>query len=292
MCDIFVPKIICILLGKMNQIYIIHIYIVPTTCKPNNIYLKINTQQQLPYHNMATPNIEAYLHKQTQLYQHVLRSTAELKQTIKHQNTIKQNQTIPKQHLPRPLKTFRTTPLNETFSKQYRELFFQHLDKILIHNETGLELQQTKLTNIITDTERQLSMSTESTDKIRQYYHQFLTINNITDHEALPTLKARLTTPKTTPIASTTSTNTDKVHTCNSTQHNVPAPPNTNDQGPTQAQPEPLSTREQPDQQNTQPSEPTAQRKRKQNETHPAATKQLKLHHFLGQSSLHNLANT
>ena len=252
---------------------------------------------------MATLNIEAYLQEQTQLYQHVLRSTTELKQTIKHQNTVKQNQTIPKQYLPRPLKTFGTTPLNEIFSKQYRELFSQHLDKVLIHNQTTLELQQTKLTNIITDTECQLSNSTESTDKKRQYYHQFLTDNNITNHEALPILKVKLATSKTTttPTTSTNTTNTDKVHTLNSTKHNtsVPpkaVPPNTNDQGPTQTQPEPSATRERPDQQNhtihTQPTKPTAQRKRKQNETHPAATKQLKLHHFLGQSSQQNPANT
>ena len=48
---------------------------------------------------MATLNIEVYLQEQTQLYQQVLRSTTELKQTIKYQNMLKQNQTIPKQYL-------------------------------------------------------------------------------------------------------------------------------------------------------------------------------------------------
>ena len=244
---------------------------------------------------MTSRNIEAYLQKQTQLYQHILHSTIELKRTIKHQNILKQNQTIPKQYLPRPLKTFGTTPLNETFTTQYRELFFQHLDKVLIHNQTSLKLQQTKLTNIITDTERQLSMSTESTDKIREYYHQFLANNNITNHETLPILKVKLTTSKTTPTTPTTPTNIGNADTSNSTKHNALATPNTSNQGPTQVQPEP-STSERPDQQNyttnTQPTQPITQRKRKQNETQPAATKQLKIHHFLHQSLRHNPAYT
>lgn len=240
-------------------------------------------------HNMATLNIEMYLQKQTQMYQHILQNTANLKQTIKYQNMLKQNKTIPKQYLSRPLKTFGTTLLNETFTIQYGNLFFQHLDKVLIHNQTSLELQQTKLTNIIADTERQLNMSTESTDKIRQYYYQFLTNNNITNHETLPILKAKLTTSQTTPTTPATS-NRDSTDTLNSTEHNVPATPNTSNQGPTQVQPEP-STTERPDQQNhptnTQPTKPTIQRKRKQNETQPAK-KQLKLHHFLHQSLRHN----
>ena len=91
--------------------------------------------------NMATLNIEVYLQEQTQLYQQVLCSTTELKQTIKYQNMLKQNQTIPKQYLPRPLKIFGTTPLNGIFTLQYKELFSQHLDKVLIHNQMSLELQ-------------------------------------------------------------------------------------------------------------------------------------------------------
>ena len=124
---------------------------------------------------------------------------------------MKHNQTIPKQYLPRPLTNFGTTSQGETFKTQYKDLFFQHLDKVLIHNQTNLELQQTKLTNIITDTERQLSTSTESTDQITLYYHQFMTNNNITNHQTLPSLKARLTnsathttTQKTNSLANTT----------------------------------------------------------------------------------------
>ena len=56
------------------------------------------------------------------------------------------------------------------------------------------------------------------------------------------------------------------------------------------------STREQSDQRNytidTQPTEQTTQKKRKQDKKkHPTATKQLKLHHLLGQSSQHNPAH-
>ena len=146
-------------------------------------------------------------------------------------------------------------------------------------------------------------MSTESTDKIGQYYHQFLTDNNITNHETLPILKVKLVTSKTTTTTPTTSTNTDKVHTLNCTKHNAPPPPpNT---GPTQAQPEPSSTREQPDQQNIQPTEPTAQRKCKQKQNPPNSkkttkttpffrpklttkpSKHLNIHNF----STHNLTN-
>ena len=130
-------------------------------------------------------------------------------------------------------------------------------------------------------------MSTENTDRIRQYHHQFLS-DNITNHETLPILKTRLVTTPTTP---TTSINNDNVHTPNSTKHNTPAPPSTYDQRLTQVQPEP-PTRKRPDQLNPQPTKPTTQRKRKQNETHPGAMKQLKLYHFLGQSSQHNPANT
>lgn len=155
---------------------------------------------------MATLNIEMYLHKQTQMYQSILHTTRKMKQTIAYQKNLKQHRTIPKHLSPHPLTLFGTTTLTETFKTQYRNLFFQHLDEVLIHNQTILELQQTKLTNIITDTERQLSTSKESTEKVTQYYHQFLADNKITNHETLPTLKAKLTKttqPQTTPTTST-----------------------------------------------------------------------------------------
>ena len=218
---------------------------------------------------MADTTLEAYLHQQSQLYQTLLHNITVLKQTIQHQENVKHNQTIPKQYLPHPLTTFGTTTSYKTFKKQYKDLFFQHLEKVLIHNQTTLELQQTKLTNIIMDTEHQLSTSTESTDQITLYYHQFMTNNNITNHQTLPSLKARLT---------------------NSATHTT-----SKKQTPRQALPI-SSTREQPDQRkytiDAQPTQPTTQRKRKQDKKHPTATKRLKLHHFLGRSSQHNPAHT
>ena len=95
-----------------------------------------------------------------------------------------------------------------SLNTQHRDLFFQHLDEALIHNDAALELQQTKLTNIITDTECHLSTSTGGTGKITQYYHQFLASNRITNNKTLPALKAKLTknTMQTTPNSPTTST--------------------------------------------------------------------------------------
>ena len=161
----------------------------------HNIYSQYQRQNSSTHSNsnMANTTLEAYLHQQSQLYQTLLHNVTVLKRTIQHQENMKHNQTIPKQYLPRPLTTFGTTSQGETFKTQYKDLLFQHLDKVLIHNQTNLELQQTKLTNIITDTERQLSTSTESTDQITLYYHQFMTNNKITNHQTLPSLKARLT---------------------------------------------------------------------------------------------------
>ena len=78
------------------------------------------------------------------------------------------------------------------FLEEFQALFFKHLDKVITQNTISLEVEKALLRQIIRHTEEELAYLPVSDTVIAQYHWQFLTINNIQNHDIHPTLLQRL----------------------------------------------------------------------------------------------------
>ena len=119
---------------------------------------------------------------------------------------MKTYRTIPRKFKPPSVPTT-TNPdiqLTDDFNRKYEELFFNHLDKILMNDSLTFKLIKLRIDNILAQTETYLSSVQTSPQTLSDLYHQFLTINHITDHTPLPVLQAKLPTTNTTTDQKTT----------------------------------------------------------------------------------------
>ncbi len=141
--------------------------------------------------------IESFLQRQTQQYQQHLTTRNKTIKTIRYQNNIKTYRTIPKQYLPlqTPELIIQDTTLSRQFDQQYESLFFDNLDKVITQNTITLELENARLRDIIQQTEKHLTTVTAPTDVITQLHRNFLTRNNITNHDDATT--SAITNPST-----------------------------------------------------------------------------------------------
>ncbi len=144
--------------------------------------------------SFAQTEIEAFLEQQTQQYQQHLTTRNKTIKTLRHQNNIKAYRTIPKLYLPpkTPELIIQDTTLSRQFDQQYESLFFDNLDKVITQNTITLELENARLRHIIQQTEKHLTTVTAPTNVITQLHCNFLTRNNITDHDILPELQRTL----------------------------------------------------------------------------------------------------
>ena len=113
---------------------------------------------------------------------------------------MKTYRTIPRKFKPPsvPTTTNPDTQLTDDFNQKYEELFFNHLDKILMNDSLTLELTKSRIDNILAQTETYLSSLQASPQTLSDLYHQFLSTNHITDHTPLPVLQTKLPTTITT----------------------------------------------------------------------------------------------
>lgn len=157
---------------------------------------------------MATT--EEFLQQQTSQYQHHAANKKKVTQLLENQHNIKAYKTIPKQYQPASIpKTLTDNPtLTREFREQYEQLFFQHLEKTIVHNTITLELENSRLQHILSHTERHLASLALPSHTLAQLYHQFLATNNITDHEISPELRKILPTGFTTETTKSTSVQT------------------------------------------------------------------------------------
>ena len=90
-------------------------------------------------------------------YQQHLTTRNRIAKILHHQNNIKMSKTIPKQYRPPSSLTVipTNTELQEDFNKQLQDLFFQHLDKVILHNTIALELENARLQELTHHTKRQ-----------------------------------------------------------------------------------------------------------------------------------------
>lgn len=141
---------------------------------------------------MASP--EEFLQQQTTQYQHHTANKKKVTQLLEHQQNIKTYKTIPKHYFPPSIpKTLTDNPaLTREFQEQYEQLFFQHLDKTILSNTITLELENARLEQILSHTEKHLAVLPIPSDICAKLYHKFLTTNNITNHETSPQLLNKL----------------------------------------------------------------------------------------------------
>ena len=100
-------------------------------------------------------NLTAFLREQGKKYQSHLIKQNKLSTALHFQRNIQLYKSIPKQYLP-PSGLDMPTNDNESlvveFTRAYEEIFFQHLDKVIIHNTISLELEEAHLRNITSPT--------------------------------------------------------------------------------------------------------------------------------------------
>ena len=102
---------------------------------------------------------ESFLEEKYPEHQQHLATRNRIAKILQNQNNIKAYKMIPKQYCPPT--TLMTVPFNTTlkdeFESQFQKLFFQHLDKVITHNTIALELENARIQELITCTEKQIS---------------------------------------------------------------------------------------------------------------------------------------
>ena len=124
-------------------------------------YLHIHTHTHTHIHTMKqTMNEDMELLKRNSKDYQTHRSTANrIGKALQHQNNIKLFQSIPKRYQPPaiPELVVPNSDISKKFTAQYEKLFFQCLDEAITHNTISLELENARLKEIVTRTEKQLS---------------------------------------------------------------------------------------------------------------------------------------
>ena len=150
--------------------------------------------------------VHSFLDDQTKELKKCKQRQKEIEQSIRYYQNMKMYRTIPRKFKPSniPTTTNPETPLTDDFNQKYEELFFSHLDKVLVSDNLTLELTKLRIDNILAQTETHLSSLQLSPRTLSDLYNQFLTNNHITDHTPLPVLQAKLPTTVTTTDQRTT----------------------------------------------------------------------------------------
>ena len=123
---------------------------------------------------------EHVLHTLSQEYKTTLAQVKRLEHTLKQQQFMVLHKSIPKMYQPKVLTPVNPiTPLTEDFNKEYRTLFFKHLERVMTNNNIALEIKRARLTNILSQIDHYLSSCGETPNNIAKLYDNFITENQI-----------------------------------------------------------------------------------------------------------------
>lgn len=200
------------------------------------MYTKLHTH----YNRVLTLNIieltmatfittEEMLQKNSSEYQQHLTTRNRIAKALEYQNNIMAFQTIPKCFLPSttPQTVIPNPTLSTEFQTEYQQLFFRHLNKVITHNTITLELENARLNELVTRTEKQLSTLTAPSETITQLRHKFYTENNIPIEETLPTAPLKVTQGEAQPPSTSGSKcNSTKTHSMRTRKRNSHHQPN------------------------------------------------------------------
>lgn len=130
---------------------------------------------------MATPDTsEHVLHTLSQEYKIHLAQVNRIKHTLEQQQNMMLHNSIPKMYQPKVLTSVNPiASLTEDFNKEYRALFFKHLERVMTNNNIALEVKKARLANILTQLDHYLSRCGEPPDHIAKLYDNFIMENQI-----------------------------------------------------------------------------------------------------------------
>lgn len=131
---------------------------------------------------MAMPEkSEHVLRTLSQEYKTHLTQVNKLKHTLKQQQSMMLHKSIPKMYQPKVLTSVNPiTSLTEDFNKDYRALFFKHLERVMTNNNIALEVKKARLANILIQIDQYLGSCGETPEHIARLYDNFITENQIT----------------------------------------------------------------------------------------------------------------
>lgn len=124
--------------------------------------------------------------------------TDNLERVINHQTTIIKWGSVPKKYKPHHLVIQSHSKLKEKFEKDYKHLFFKHLNSVIEENKIAAEIQKAKSHSLGLAVEKALIDSDLPTETIQKKYDQFLSNSNLQNHVPLPKLQEKLRKSKTT----------------------------------------------------------------------------------------------
>ena len=115
----------------------------------------------------------------SQEYKTHLTQVNKLEHTLKQQQSMMLHKSIPKMYQPKVLTSVNpTTSLTEDFNKDYRALFFKHLERVMTNN-IALEVRKARLANILIQIDQYLGSCGETPEHIARLYDNFITENQI-----------------------------------------------------------------------------------------------------------------
>lgn len=134
-----------------------------------------------------------YLEQRSKEYQNHLASRNKLEKAIKFHQQIKITREIPRQFKPKiPHPISRAISLQEEFNKEYDELFFKHLDKVITQNQVSREIEEGALQAIICQTAQELTQLDKPLEEVHHLYYTFIQNNSITEEKIPAEVKAKL----------------------------------------------------------------------------------------------------
>ena len=142
---------------------------------------------------LLSMSVTTFQSSQSAEYQHHVSQVTTLTTTLTHQQNIQTYKTIPKPYQPRPLKTSDPS-LAQQFTQEYHDLFFKHLEKVIMNNQIKLELHKSALTSIIVQTEMHISRLSLPAHEMKALYDSFLLENHIENRIPIPELQQHFKT--------------------------------------------------------------------------------------------------
>ena len=198
---------------------------------------------------MTSP--ESVLNRISREYQTHRVQIQKIEHAIKQQEDMMRYRTIPKLYRPQVLTTVNSNEaLVADFNKEYKDLFFKHLERVITNNNITLQIHKARVDNVLSQFDQYLCDLKTPPQHKRELYDSFIKDNRITE-ESETQLEIRKMLPRAL-IGPTTSTTTASTPPCES-----PAPHHY---------------------------QPKPGKKRKTSKPHPKAKKVTKQHPFLSQS--------
>ena len=131
------------------------------------------------------------LTEQTRQCQSHIQAVLMLEDSLKYQLEVRKNGRVPDVFLPKQL-SCENQSLVMKFVSDYKNLFLDHLDKVIMDNTASITMHNISIKDILTTTDRQLLKIKMAKNELKRQYDMFMKKNNTVNHRTLPELQAYL----------------------------------------------------------------------------------------------------